>query len=114
MLAGNNAACHLAGCIALVQRQDKDAAPGCCPGMLPPPAPPSSFRGKGTPPHAAAGGRRRLAAYAGDGESYLEKLLRCETAAFTECVSGSGEEKGRRREGSRKTNARKRSSLPRL
>lgn len=35
-----------------------------------------------------------LAAYAGDGESYLDKLLRCKTAAFTECVSGSREGEG--------------------
>jgi len=61
-------------------------------------APSSSFCGKGRTPHAAAGGRCRLAAYAGDGESCLEKLLQCETAAFTECASrGRGGEKGARK-----------------
>lgn len=72
--------------------------------MLPwdaaPPAPPSSFHGKGTRPRTGTGGRCCLAAYAGDGESYLEKSLRGKTAAFAECVSGSREEKGGRREGS--------------
>lgn len=65
--------------------------------MLPwdaaPPASPSSFCGKGGPPHTAAGGRCRLAASAGDGESYSEKSLRCETAAFAGRVSGSREER---------------------
>lgn len=73
--------------------------------MLPwdaaPPAPPSSSHGKGTRPRTGTGGRCCLAAYAGDGESYLEKSLRGETAAFAETAAcfwergGEGREEGR-------------------
>lgn len=86
---------------------------GCCPGILPrwPHHPP--FMVRGDLPilwQEEDVALCRLAAYAGDGESYLEKLLWSETAAFTECR----EEKGRRRERSWKNKGGKESSLPRL
>lgn len=72
---------------------------GCCPGMLPwdaaPPTPSSSFHGKGRPPSSMLGGRRGLVASAGEIWRNFEKFLWCETASFTESVSGSRQ--GRRK-----------------